>query len=466
MAITPAPGYIIDPNNPNAVIVDPKAQIGPGGVPIVPTTATVLPTTTAPTSTSNITTGITAPQTPTVKYPTGSISSATAATAGADSYYNTLSLQQQQLAADAKAQMEALQKQSTEQAAPFLSKLLGAKSPEQVRSETQLQTGINPTEYFADEKSRIAEIGTLSTEYNNLVAARDQQIASLTGQGRGIPIDFLNNQAAQIEKNAAPRLNALSANINAKTAVMQAMRGLFQEAQTYVNQAVEDATANTRFNLDMYKTFYDLNKDSIDKLDDKYKTALSNSIDAATAAHTENVANKTLIGKLMIDNPQAGITMTDTLEQAYTKAGLKPGTSLDDKYKQAQIDNIRSEIANRGKDGGSNATTGFGSSKVESDVRGDAVSLLDEVKAGTMTLDEAYKKLRTLYSTYEVSDAALKTLLGISTTTSNTSSTSFGTSTPIKSSPVYSGFGGSTPSYYSSTPTNSLTDSLYSFLFK
>lgn len=35
MAITPQPGYIVDPTNPNAVIKDPSATIGPGGIPMV-----------------------------------------------------------------------------------------------------------------------------------------------------------------------------------------------------------------------------------------------------------------------------------------------------------------------------------------------------------------------------------------------------------------------------------------------
>lgn len=46
MAITPKPGYITDPNNPNGVIVDPNAEIGIGGAPIAPAPAP----TTAPTS--------------------------------------------------------------------------------------------------------------------------------------------------------------------------------------------------------------------------------------------------------------------------------------------------------------------------------------------------------------------------------------------------------------------------------
>ncbi len=65
----------------------------------------------------------------------------------------------------------------------------------------------------------------------------------------------------------------------------------------------------------------------------------------------------------------------------------------------------------RGSGGG--ASTGFSSSSVESSVREDAVAILDDVEAKVTTLDKAYAKLRKLYSTKEVSDAALQGLLGM-----------------------------------------------------
>ncbi len=66
--ITPKPGYIVDPNNPNGVVQDPNAVVGPGGVlssptPAAPPTPTTLPTqtTTGASPVTPITTN-TAPQ--------------------------------------------------------------------------------------------------------------------------------------------------------------------------------------------------------------------------------------------------------------------------------------------------------------------------------------------------------------------------------------------------------------------
>jgi hypothetical protein len=61
------------------------------------------------------------------------------------------------------------------------------------------------------------------------------------------------------------------------------------------------------------------------------------------------------IGKLLSENPQAGILTTDTLEQAYAKIGVKPN-SPDMLYKKAQIDNIYNEIKNRNINAGKSST--------------------------------------------------------------------------------------------------------------
>jgi hypothetical protein len=58
------------------------------------------------------------------------------------------------------------------------------------------------------------------------------------------------------------------------------------------------------------------------------------------------------IGKLMTENPQAGIKITDSLEDAYRKIGINPN-SPDMLYKKAQIENIYSEMRKRNQATGS-----------------------------------------------------------------------------------------------------------------
>lgn len=457
MAITPQPGYIIDPNNPNGVIKDPNAVIGIGGVPVAPS----LPIAQAPTNVSNVNTGIKSPVIPASVPSSGNISNAVAATAGSKNFYETVAKRQDALAAEQKAN-----------AKPFLDKLIGSPNPAEARAAATAQTGINPTEYFTEQKAKIAEIETLTSEYNAAVANRDQQIAALTGQGRGIPIDLLNNQAAQIERNAAPKLAQLSSNISTKTAVLKALQGNFAEATDFINQAVADATSDTKFNLDMYMAFSSLNADSISRLDTTYQKAIDASLAAAQNEHEENVKNKTAVGNLILSNPLAGITMNDTYEEAVTKAAANPSPSSSDTQvveaggRKLLIDSrtgqVVRDLGSVNSGGTGIASSGFLDTKTEASVRQDAVSLLNDVDAGALTIEKAYQRLRTLYSTNEVSDEALKSLLGMDF---NVSEAATGNKASSFKTPVFSGFGGSTPAYFSSDEQQ-LSDNIYSFLFQ
>lgn len=62
---------------------------------------------------------------------------------------------------------------------------------------------------------------------------------------------------------------------------------------------------------------------------------------------------------------------------------------------------------------GNGTITGFKNAEVETDIRADAVALMDSVDAGEITIDKAYDRLRKLYSPQEVSDDALRNLLDI-----------------------------------------------------
>jgi len=214
----------------------------------------------------------------------------------------------------------------------MLSKLMGSTtSPSEARTAAQNETGINPANYFAEEKAKIAEIEVLTQEYNSVKAAMEQQIAG--SYDKMASNNFISNQQAQITRNAAPKLNMLSANINSKAAVLQALQGRFNEAQNYVNQAVQDATADTKYQMDIFSTFYQMNQDSINRLDSIYQDSFKISMDLATTAYEQQYAEKTEIGKLMMDNPKAGISITDSLASAYAKVANSGGSLA---YQQQQ----------------------------------------------------------------------------------------------------------------------------------
>ena len=292
------------------------------GSPGVPALPAPLPSTQPPSSAANITNNFSSTSIPSTQYSGGNISGALGGTAGVRAEVGSL----EKMIADERARALAAEQTRQTESQSLLTKYLGSTtSPADARAKAQAETGINSADYFTDQKTRIAEIGTLTEEYNNVKMMKDQQLAAT--QDKLASNSFINNQSAQIERNAAPKLNQLSANINSKAAVLQALQGRFNEAQDYVRQAVADATADTRYKMDVYKEFYKLNEDNFDRVESIYSNSFKQSLALAEDQYRIDVANKTKVGNLMLDNPQAGILITDSLETAYQKAGLNQTTS-------------------------------------------------------------------------------------------------------------------------------------------
>lgn len=338
---------------------------------------------TAPSSTAGDHTAVTTTQTPNNPLSFGDITNAVSSKEGTKAYMDI----KQQASADIQSQADKNNQMLMEGTKGILGSLTS------VREQATADTGIIPKEYFEQEKKQIAAIESLTKDYNAVVAAKDKAIAEASGRNQSK--NSFNNETAQIERNYAPKLNNLSANINAQTAVLQASQGMFAEAQNYINQAVQDATAMTRFQLDALTTYYQANEDSINRLDASYKDSLKTALEIAQDTWQADVKEKENVGSLMIDFNRygAGILMSDTLEQATAKAAAFNPTPK----------------STSNSSSGVTASSGFTSSKIESDVRADAGGMLDD----GLSPDEAFTKLRLLYSPQEVSDDGLKALLGI-----------------------------------------------------
>lgn len=279
---------------------------------------------TAPTNAGLVTTPMTPPTVPTTTPDTPGIADATAGVAG-------LSTENQKMAdfaakqeADRIKREEARQKESK----TLMDKFLGnMTSPSEARTDAWDETGMDVQKYFAKQEAGIKEIESLTNEYNAVTAARDQQIAQ-TNDAMG-SMNFINNQTAQIERNAAPKLNRLSADINAKAATLQAQQGNYAEARAYVNDAVSAATADAKFKFDMYSVFYDENKDNFDRIESIYTDAYKTQMDIAKQEYDAQLAEKELIGEYMLKYPSAGLKMTDSIEEASRKISAVSGTTVD-----------------------------------------------------------------------------------------------------------------------------------------
>lgn len=245
-----------------------------------------------------------------------------------------------------KTYMDAIQKQLEQQQArndkmakenqSLMEKTLGTmKNPEDVYDQAWKDTGMSTKEYFATQESGIKQIESLNNEYATVQGAMEQQIAQ--SNDKMASMNFINNQTAQIRRNAEPQLNTISAQISSKAATLQALQGNFAEARSLVRDAVDAATAGNKFKYDMYQALYEQNQDNFDRVDKSYSEAYSNAMNIALKDYEMQREEKMQIGELMLKYPSAGIDMNGSLDEAFERAGVSAGTASSGGFTQKEI---------------------------------------------------------------------------------------------------------------------------------
>jgi LysM repeat protein len=258
----------------------------------------------------------------------------------------------------------------------------------QKREQELTDLGFEPTAFYAEQKASIAELNTLYDDYNATVAQRDQQIADVYGRP-GQSMDFLNNQVAQINRNANVLLTQKSANINTKTAIMEAKNSNWDSAQKFVNQAISDYTAGLTADYEMATKFYDDNQDLIDSLGKDYSNALK----------------------------ERNALILDQIQTAREDYQFEINRQMEQQGLDISLMNANTARINANGNGVGVSNSGVANSKIEASFREDGGSLKAQIRAGALTNEEAYAQLRDLYSPTEVTDEYINNYLGIATTT-------------------------------------------------
>lgn len=210
-------------------------------------------------------------------------------------------------------------------------------SAAETREDTFEDIGMDPGNYFADQKARIAEIESLTTEYNNTKAAMENE--KLSQVDRLQTTGSISRAQAAIERKYAPTLNRMSANVNAKAATLQALQGNFAEARNFANQAVQDATADVKFKLDSMEVLYNMNQDSINRLDKEYQDALNESRELVVREYENAREDSNFAMELALKYPNAGIRATDSRAEATRKAQPFAAQESSGNFTNTQINN-------------------------------------------------------------------------------------------------------------------------------
>jgi hypothetical protein len=136
-------------------------------------------------------------------------------------------------------------------------------------------------------------------------------------------MNFITGEQAAYERQANLNLNAKAAQINSKIGMINLNQGNADKAVAFIDKAIENYTAEKKFQWQQYVDFTTMNYNQIRDLDTKYQNILTNGMNMAKDAYDTQVAEKNTLRDMMIKyNPLgANISLDDTLDQAALKAG-------------------------------------------------------------------------------------------------------------------------------------------------
>lgn len=201
-----------------------------------------------------------------------------------------------------------------------------SKRPSESNLREQGLAGLGVNEKIAQASGLTTEINNLRDELAKLEAEGSAAVASIEGQGRGIPLGILALQKDKIERQYAARKSAVSAMLAAKSANQSAIQGDIALARSFVNDGIQAKLNDFNQKINDFRDLYTFNKDIIDSLTTEQKNALNAEYKLLQDQATEQQNNLTKIGQLMIDNPRAGVTFEDTFETAIEKVKRAGGS--------------------------------------------------------------------------------------------------------------------------------------------
>ena len=264
-------------------------------------------------------------------------------------------------------------------------------------------------------RSLITEVGSLRSQLNKIDEAKAQAIEGLAGQGRGIPISIIRGQQAKTERQFNIRRAAVAAELGAKAATAEALRGNAQFAAKLAQDTVNAIVFDYQQKVNDYEDLFEYNQDIIDGLTTEQKDILEQQRGDAKDELERRREEATIVSGMMIDNPNAGILPTDDLATASQKVARAGGSIEARREARLLQDEIAPSIDQL--DVISNISRLVSDEEVKKSLIKDVRGFLDLAqKKGSPTdqeLGSIFISLRNSYSEDEVSSDSLRAILGI-----------------------------------------------------
>jgi|TARA_R100001530_G_scaffold21901_2_gene18006 hypothetical protein len=269
------------------------------------------------------------------------------------------------------------------------------------------------TEDIETVRGLVGEVGALREQLNKIDEAKALAIEGLAGQGRGIPLSIIRGQQAKTERQYNIRRAAVAAELGAKAATAEALRGNAEFAAKLAQDTVDAIVFDYQQKVNDYEDLFEYNQDIIDGLTTEQKGILEQQRDDAKDELERRREESTIVSGMMIDNPNAGVLPTDSLAIASQKVA-KAGGSLEAR-REARLGGAAPSIAPLNVI--SNITSLISDEEVRVDLIEDVLDYFDLAQNKESPTDQElgniFISLRNSYSEDEVSSDSLRAILGI-----------------------------------------------------
>lgn len=167
------------------------------------------------------------------------------------------------------------------------------------------------------QKQSLQEVQDLRNRMTELEKERAEAMA--TSESREAPMGFIRGEQARLKERYDRREAILASRMQAENARVKALQGQVSQARSLIKDTVQAATFDTEMELKRINTFRDLNQDQIDELDRDIQNEIERSRQYWQSKLKRERKEKGSVMELMIEAPQAGITLDDDIETATEK---------------------------------------------------------------------------------------------------------------------------------------------------
>jgi len=190
------------------------------------------------------------------------------------------------------------------------------KTVEEKLEEEMKEAGI--PKISEDVKAQRLKVAKLQGEMDKLEMRYLGKLEKLAERPGGE--SWASAEEARITREYKREKAYMAAELSAQAAVLQALQNNLVDARNLVEDAIKAFSYDQEQNRRRLEYILEYHQDYLNELGKEYRTVFSNALEEARRKEEETKENLRLVGNLMLENPRAGIKITDTPEEAIEKA--------------------------------------------------------------------------------------------------------------------------------------------------